>query len=280
VARALFSAGTSRVFYRRSVGIELVNGKGDGEYYRTIASLLSRASGGGWRVAIVDDAHKMTDAAQNAFLKTLEEPPADTVLILVTSEPSGLLSTIHSRCAGVVFDALPTPLVERFLTETQGVPRDEAAMLATLSGGSPGRALALRGLDVTERRRFAERLLAAIADGNLLRALAITGQRFADAGREGGEGRDARRDEARLLLDLLALGFRDLALASCPDVAPISGLDPALLAESRTRRSAEEWGLLLERAEVATGDLVSNVEPRFAMEALLADACPAAEVSR
>jgi DNA polymerase III delta prime subunit len=280
VARAIFSAGTSRVFYRRSLGIELVNGKGDGEYYRAIASLLSRASGGGWRVAVVDDAHKMTDAAQNAFLKTLEEPPPDTVLILVTSEPSTLLSTIHSRCAGVVFDALPVPRVERFLAETQGVPRDEATMLATLSGGSPGRALALRGLDVAERRRFAEKLLEAIAQGNLLRALAMTGQRFAEAGREGGEGRDARRDEARLLLDLLALGFRDLALAHCGDVKPISGLAPALLAESKARRSAEGWRLLFERAELATADLAANVEPRFAMEALLADACPAAEATR
>lgn len=280
VARALFSAGTSRVFYRRNLGIELVNGKGDGEYFRAVATLLSRAAGGGWRAAIVDDAHKMTTEAQNAFLKTLEEPPDGTLLILITSEPSSLLSTIRSRCARVVFDALPVPLVARFLDGTQGIPTEDAAVLAALSGGSPGRALALRGLDVAERRAFAERLLEAIADGKLLRSLAMTGQRLAGAGSDGADGRDARRDEARLLLDLLALAFRDLALASASAGVPsLSGFDPARLHALAPRRPAGTWEVLLERTELATRDLRSSVDPRFAVEALLAEAVPPAEAA-
>ena len=281
VARALFSAGTSRVFYRRNLGIELVNGKGDGEYFRSVATLLSRASGGGWRVAIVDDAHKMTHEAQNAFLKTLEEPPPGTLLVLVTSEPASLLTTIRSRCARIVFDALPAGLVERFLVDTQDVAAPEAAVLATLSGGSPGRALALRGLDVTERRRFAEQLIGAIADGALLRSMAMAGTRLAESGRDGAAGRDARRDEAGLLLDLLALGFRDLALiAATPDIECISGMDPAMLELMAARQPAEVWEALLERTEEATRDLGSSVEPRFAVEALLAEAVPWAEPAR
>jgi DNA polymerase III delta prime subunit len=274
VARALFSAGTSRAFYRRSLGIELVNGKGDGEYFRTIASLLSLSAGGGWRVAVVDDAHKMTDPAQNAFLKTLEEPPPSTLLVLVTSDPDVLLSTIRSRCARVVFDALPPAAVERFLAETQGVAREEAAALAALSGGSIGRALRLRGVDVSERRRFAETLLAAIADGALLRALAVTGTRLSESGAEGSDGRDARRDEARLLLDLLALGLRDLALGAGAGAEPISGLDRSVLRALAPRRRPEVWEALLERTDVATRDLAASVEPRFAVEALLAEAVP------
>jgi DNA polymerase III delta prime subunit len=278
VARALFSAGTSQVFYRRNLGIELVNGKGDGEYFRSIASLLSRASGGGWRVAVIDDAHKMTDEAQNAFLKTLEEPPPNTLLILVTSEPSTLLETIRSRCAQIVFDALPPREIERFLVETQRVGAGEAEMLAVLSGGSPGRALALRGVDVAERRDFATRLLASIAGGNLLEGLALVGCRLADSAREGAEGRDGRREEARLLLDLLALGSRDLALASA-GVAPISGLDAHALADLSGRWAAAHWRRVLERAGLATEDLASNVEPRFAVEAMLAEVCVPAEIA-
>ncbi len=280
VARALFSAGTSRVFYRRNLGIELVNGKGDGEYFRAIATLLARTSGGGWRVAVVDDAHKMTEPAQNAFLKTLEEPPPGTLLILITPDPSALLATILSRCARVVFDALPAGLVERFLVDAQDVAPADARALAVLSGGSPGRALALRGLDVADRRRFVETLLRAVAEGKLLRALALTGQRLAGAVREGVDGRDARRDEVRLLLDLLALGARDLALAvSAADVPRLSGLDDALLDELAGLRPAPVWEAVLERAELATQDLSSSVEPRFALEALLADVVPAAEAA-
>lgn len=280
VARALFSAGTSRVFYRRNLGIELVNGKGDGEYFRAIATLLSRTSGGGWRAAVVDDAHKMTHEAQNAFLKTLEEPPPGTLLILVTHDPSSLLTTILSRCARVVFDALPAGLVERFLVDTQDVAPADARALAALSGGSPGRALALRGLDVAERRRFVETLLAAVAEGKLLRALALAGQRMAGTARDGADGRDARRDEVHLLLDLLALSFRDLALAATAEgIAPLSGLDPARLAALAALRPPEVWEALLERTELATRDLFSSVEPRFALEALLAEAVPPAEAA-
>lgn len=277
VARALFSAGTSRVLYRRNLGIELVNGKGDGAYFRTIASLLARTSGGGWRVAVVDDAHKMTTEAQNAFLKTLEEPPPATLLVLVTSDPSALLTTIRSRCARIVFDALPPSTVEDFLVETQDIPRHEARTLATLSAGCPGRALALRGSDVEERRRFAETLLRAIADGALLRTLALTGRRLGESAPEGVDGRDARRDEVRLLLDLLALGVRDLALAaSVGDVEPLSGLDRGTLASLAPLQPPEVWESLLDRTEMATRDLAASVEPRFALEALLAEAVPSA----
>jgi DNA polymerase III delta prime subunit len=269
VARSLFSAGASRVFYRRSLGIELVNGKGDGEYFRTISALLSRASSGGWRVAVIDDAHKMTEPAQNAFLKTLEEPPSQTVLILVTSEPGTLLETIRSRCARIVFDALPAVAVERFLVETQDVPRGEAQVLAVLAGGSPGKALALRGLDVAERRSFVEGLLGAIAEGRLLESLSLAGRRL-------GEDVATRRDEARLILDLLALGLRDLVIAaSAGDVEPLSGLDRSWLARTARRRRAEDWDRLFERTEVALQDIQANVEPRFAVEALLAETVPA-----
>jgi len=276
VARQLFSAGTSRVFFRRNLGIELVNGKGDGEYFRTIASLLARSAGDAWRVAVVDDAHKMTAEAQNAFLKTLEEPPPNTLLVLVTSDPGALLTTIHSRCTRLVFDALPAAAVERFLVETQDVAPEEARILAALAAGSPGRALALRGLDVAERRRFAEGLLHAVADGALLRTLAMAGRRLAETGRDGGEGRDARREEAHLILDLLALAFRDLALADVAGLEPLSGLDPDVLAGLAARRPAPVWEALLERTELATRDLGASVEPRFAVEALLAEAVPPA----
>jgi len=273
IARRLFSPGTSRAFYRRSLGIDLVTGRGDGEYFRNVSALLGTASGGEWRVAIFDDAHKMTDAAENAFLKTLEEPPSGTLIVLVTSEPLSLLPTTLSRCARVVFDAVPEAELERFLVDTQGVEPDEARLLVALAGGSVGDALRLRGLDLEERRRFVVEMLPALADGDLARALALAGARFATAA--AGDGPSGPRSEARLLLEMLALALRDLVVAGAIGRARLlSGLDEPAARELATRLPPEAWERLFERTEVALADVAANVEPRLAVEALLAEALP------
>jgi DNA polymerase-3 subunit delta' len=273
VARRLFSPGTTRAPYRRSIGIDLINGKGDGEYFRTVETMLRNAAAGP-RVVVLDDAHKMTDAAENAFLKTLEEPPAGALLILVTSEPLSLLPTTVSRCARVLFDSVPPDRLAAFLTETQGVRKDDAPLLASLAGGGVRRALELRGLDLRARASFVQRMLEAVAAGDLERTLALAGSRFTDVAR--GKGRNAERDEARVLLELLALAFRDLAvIGAAPDVPPVSGLDPGEVAALAARRSAPEWERLFARTELALSDVGASVEPRLAVEALFADALPA-----
>jgi DNA polymerase-3 subunit delta' len=276
VARRLFSPGTSRAPYRRSIGIDLINGKGDGEYFRTVETMLRNAAAGP-RVVVLDDAHRMTDAAENAFLKTLEEPPAGALLILVTSEPLSLLSTTVSRCARVPFDSVPPDRLAAFLAGTQGVAKADAPLFASLSGGSVRRALELRGLDLRARASFVERILEAVAAGDLERTLAMAGGRFSEVAR--GKGRNAERDEARVLLELLALAFRDLAVScAAPDVAPVSGLDPQAVAALAARRSAPRWERLFARTETALSDVEASVEPRLAVEALFADALPAPAV--
>jgi len=106
----------------------------------------------GRKVGIVDGAHEVNEHGQNALLKTLEEPPGRTVLILTASAPSLLLPTVRSRCRQVRLDPLPAPLVRR-IVEAGGVDAAEAEILATLAEGSPGRALALAGQDEQQARR-------------------------------------------------------------------------------------------------------------------------------
>lgn len=276
VARRLFSGGTSRAYYRRSLGIELINGKGDGAYYRTVESLLARSAGGAWRVAILDDAHRMTTEAENAFLKTLEEPPPGTLLILITSDPLSLLSTTVSRCARVVFDALSAEQVVHFLRDRQGLPPADAELLASLAGGSIGKALELGELDFAERRAFVEELLPAVAAGDLGRCLALIGTHLAAAPVSGPDNvRDAHRRQALFLLELLVLCFRDLALAAVPSVPLLAGLDDGFVRELSARCAVDDWERLFSRAELAISDVQRNVEPRLALEGLLVDALPA-----
>jgi DNA polymerase III delta prime subunit len=277
VARRVFSPGISQTLYRRNLGIELINGRGDGAHFRTVESLLRTSRSGQRRIVIFDDAHRLTEEAENAFLKTLEEPPPETHLILVTSEPLSLLPTTLSRCARVVFHSLPLTRLETFLTGPQGIERKSAQLLAALAEGSIGVALRLRGLPMEERRRSLESILPAIAQGDLLRVLAHAGASFAVAG-DAPAAREPARAEARVFLDLLSLALRDLALVSAGTAAELrSGLDPAFAHDIARRRTPEEWEHLFQRAEVAAEDLDMNVEPRLAVEALFVEAMPVEE---
>jgi DNA polymerase-3 subunit delta' len=121
-----------------------------------------------YRVFVLERADTMDDPAANTLLKTLEEPPAYVVLILLTDRPTQVLPTITSRCQGVRFDPLPpAALAERL--EARGVAPAAARACARLSLGDGERALAL-----------------ALGDGPALRARA---EAFARAPLRGDTGR-------------------------------------------------------------------------------------------
>ncbi len=97
----------------------------------------------GARVAIVTAADRMTEDAQAAFLKTLEEPPVGTVLILTASDEERLLPTIRSRCVRLRLGPVARVAVEEILVDAGLVDAPAAARLARLSAGRPGDAIAL-----------------------------------------------------------------------------------------------------------------------------------------
>jgi DNA polymerase III subunit delta' len=104
--------------------------------------LSLRAMEGGWRVVIVREAERMNVPAQNAFLKTLEEPGQDALLLLECSEPSNLLETIRSRVIPVGFERLDAEDTVSVL-RTAGLEGPDAQLLARWSAGAPGQALTL-----------------------------------------------------------------------------------------------------------------------------------------
>ncbi len=106
-----------------------------------------------WKVFIIDDADRMNTNTQNAFLKTLEEPPERTVLILVTRQPDFLLPTIRSRCQRVSFSPWTFSMMKLFLAEQAGLSEDECYVLHCISGGRPGRALRLSRGGIMETRK-------------------------------------------------------------------------------------------------------------------------------
>jgi len=102
-----------------------------------------------WRVVVVDAADDLETAGANALLKNLEEPPANTVFLLVSHAPERLLPTIRSRCRLLRLAPLEQADMKRALgLAIPDAPPAEIEALALSGGGAPGRAAAYRGLDV------------------------------------------------------------------------------------------------------------------------------------
>ena len=131
---------TSGKKFRQSIAIDDV---------RALRHFLQRTAVTPWRVVIVDSADDLNPNSANALLKSLEEPPAQTVFLLISSSPGRLLPTIRSRCRTIRFEPLgPADLRQAVLAACRGAERDapDEAQLETLlplASGSPRRVLQL-----------------------------------------------------------------------------------------------------------------------------------------
>ncbi|WP_239089683.1 DNA polymerase III subunit delta' [Sphaerimonospora thailandensis] len=126
---------------------------------RQTRDLVLKAAGaptlGRWRIVLFEDADRVTEAAANALLKAIEEPPPRTVWLLCAPSPDDMIITIRSRCRVVTLRTPPAEAVARVLTERDGVPLDMALFAARAARGHIGRARRL-ALDEEVRRRRAD----------------------------------------------------------------------------------------------------------------------------
>lgn len=152
----------------------------DGIYVATVRAIVRTAAMSPAlakrKVIVIGDAERMvpqegSDAAANAFLKLLEEPPADTTLVLTSSEPGALLPTIRSRVVGVRVPPISDTAVDEFLADplVKAQLRSEhsktsGSELVGLAAGAPGRLLASASL--REATQQAQRLLEAATSGD------------------------------------------------------------------------------------------------------------------
>lgn len=133
------------------------------EQIRGLSARLAMASQlGGWQVAVIDPADAMNPAAANALLKTLEEPTAASLIVLVADQPSRLPATVRSRCQCVDF-ALPPRDESLAWLRAQSIAEPETALLA--AGGNPGRALELARGEGLQRCESVRKDLSAVFAG-------------------------------------------------------------------------------------------------------------------
>lgn len=179
------------------------------------------------KVALLLDAEMLTVAAQNALLKTLEEPPSGSMLILVSNNADALLPTVRSRCQRIAIRPLPEKAVEEVLSQRLAIPAPLAGELAALAEGSPGRALALQ--EILDDPRTADLLseLATHPSGRYVRVSQMAA------------ALNSPESAAIQKLEFLLRRYRDQALASTPQavqaiVRNSTTVTNALLALRRT----------------------------------------------
>jgi len=198
----------------RSITVDQVRGLQ--RLFATTPSMSSR------RVVIIDALDDLERSAANALLKNLEEPPTDTVFLLVSHAPGRLLPTIRSRCRVLRFEPLDDAEVTDVLRATlSDADAGEIATLAALAGGAPGNAIRFAGLDIAGLDAAIDRIALEGDASNALRsalARSLSGKaaqaryeaflerapsRIAAAAREGGDIREkvALWREARDIAD-------------------------------------------------------------------------------
>jgi DNA polymerase-3 subunit delta' len=159
------------------------------------------------RVIIVDDADTMLVEAQNALLKTLEEPPSSSMFVLVTSRPDVLLPTVRSRCQRLRFGRLSAAEIAHVLIERHDYSPSEAHAVAATSDGSIAAALEGGSDELVEARETATDVLRAVATSSDPRRRLDGGKALAGTG-DRDDVRRRLRALASLLRDLGALGVR------------------------------------------------------------------------
>lgn len=213
-----------------------------------------------YKIYLVPEAEKMTEAAQNALLKTIEEPPEYGIVILMTSNISALLPTIQSRCLTMEFRPLSTAVVESYVKEHCQVPDYQARASAAFAQGNLGKAMRYaKSEDFIERKDHIISLLRHVEQMDLSEMLAV----IKDLG--------TRKDEVRDYIDLMVLWYWDVLLfKATKDINQLLFQDEAsYISREASHRSYEKIEEILQAFEKAKVRLRANVNFDITMELML-----------
>ncbi|HEY3363817.1 MAG TPA: DNA polymerase III subunit delta' [Symbiobacteriaceae bacterium] len=224
------------------------------------AEMYARPNEGKVRVAIIDGADRMNPESGNRLLKLLEEPPAYAKLILLTSNLSGVLPTLISRCQTINFPPISPHEVAAVLARLAQLDAGKARLFASLSGGSIGRAMRMaQDEGVAQRRDATGALLAKLSN---LDDFALLGE---------AEGLEKQKEHLDDWLELATVWLRDALLVA--ESAP-AGLLINQDRQAEVCALAEQFGpdgllAMLGVLTDARGQLQKNANTRLALDMML-----------
>ncbi len=267
---ARFSSGKSRSSQLLSLPIDVIREFVIDQAYRSPVRGKSK-------FFIIDEADTMLWQAQNALLKTLEEPPSNTYLILISSRPQKFLQTIRSRSQMVRFNGLSQDLIKGRL-EQEGVSSQESAFWADFCEGRLGQALGLSKMGLYQVKQELFDKMAAIDYGSVVD---IAG-RIVEIAKEYGKvyvdknpnhsSSDAVRQGQEFVLQVITQLFRSAMLyGATGDLTCMEQSRP--VEELANRFAPERLSEMISQVDTARRHLSANVNPSLTFESLLIDYC-------
>ena len=239
-----------------------IGGRGELGIRDLVGDLALLPVEGGARLAIVEAAHRMSEDAQSAFLKTLEEPPPGTTIVLCADDEERLLPTIRSRCARIRLGPMGIRDVEAVLVTRGVADAPTAARLARITDGRPGHAIAyaLAPGAATIRGEIARTLLDLLEAGVTARLSGIRelSERAAVLSREldAGRGRaSASGETAPIGRGSRARGGRGAARTSIVPATTDAGASPAEVSADGSEAAGDEPAARVPAAERRRGAL-------------------------
>lgn len=232
------------------------------------------------RFFLIDDAERLRDEAANSLLKTLEEPPPTSTIILISSRPDALLPTIRSRAQRLNFAPLATPELVAFLTAHYPRPMEDNLLLARLSAGSIGRALSIDLSVYRQERRTLIELLELLAENRQRHRILKAAEFFSKKERSAFE--ESLQTLEGLIRDLLVIAagadparavnidivdrFKDLALRI--------GMDRLILWEERLTELRYQQRVNVNRQLATESLLLSLAQSRSGQATLQGPSAP------
>ena len=214
---------------------------------------------GPYKVYIIPQADMMTPQAQNAILKTIEEPPSYAVFLLLTENAETLLPTINSRCVMLKLRNIKDTLIKKYLMENLEIPDYKADMCTAFAQGNMGRAIMLANSDhFNEIREEAVQLLKHISEMELNEIVAAV------------KNISVYKLEITDYLDIIMIWYRDVLIyKATKEIDKVVFKDQLQSIKEQARKSSYEGiELILESLEKAKARLKANVNFDLVMELL------------
>ena len=214
---------------------------------------------GPYKVYIIPQADMMTPQAQNAILKTIEEPPSYAVFLLLTENAETLLPTINSRCVMLKLRNIKDTLIKKYLMENLEIPDYKADMCTAFAQGNMGRAIMLANSEhFIEIREEAVQLLKHISEMELNEIVAAV------------KNISVYKLEITDYLDIIMIWYRDVLLyKATKEIDKVVFKDQLQSIKEQARKSSYEGiELILESLEKAKARLKANVNFDLVMELL------------
>jgi DNA polymerase-3 subunit gamma/tau len=238
------------------------------------------ASGGKYKVYIIDEAHMLSTAAFNALLKTLEEPPPHVIFVLATTEPKKIPATVLSRCQHLPFRRIPAQKIKerlKFISAEEGIKISESAseMIARAADGSMRDSLTILDqitsftdnitqtdikdlLGITDIETLSQ-LASAVIEGNRKEIINI----ISELTNSGTDLKAFTKDFSQFIRDLL------IAKIAGEGVIDLSEEESAAINKLKDKTSEEHIALILSESIKAEPGIRSALYPRIALEMTL-----------